>query len=54
MVDRLDESRIQHAASFVQKENLEQALLDASKERLLERVAEIDQVVDTTPVKRRM
>lgn len=54
MSDRLNESRIQHAAAFVQKENLEQALLDASKERLLERVAEIDQVVDTTPVKRRM
>lgn len=55
MIDRLDESRIQHAAAFVQKENLEQALLDASKERLLERVAEIDQVNDTAPaVKRRM
>jgi len=54
MVDRLSQSRIQHAAAFVQKENLEQALLDASKERLLERVAEMEQVVDTTTVKRRI
>lgn len=55
MVDRLEESRIQHAAAFVQKENLEHALLNASKERLLERVAQMDQVVDTTStVKRRI
>jgi len=54
-VDRLSESRIQHAAAFVQKENLEQALLNASKERLLERVKEIDVQEDITPtVKRRM
>lgn len=54
-IDRLDESRIQHAAAFVQKENLEQALLDASKERLLERVKEIEHVEETTPtIKRRM
>lgn len=56
-VDRLSDSRIQHAAAFVQKENLEQALLNASKERLLERVKEMDvqeQEEAATPVKRRM
>lgn len=54
-IDRLSESRIQHAAAFVQKENLEQALLDASKERLLERVKQMEVVEETTPtIKRRM
>ncbi len=53
--DRLSDSRIQHAAAFVQKENLEQALLNASKERLLERVQEMDIQEEVSPsVKRRM
>lgn len=54
-IDRLGDSRIQHAAAFVQKENLEQALLNASKERLLERVQEMNVEEETIPaVKRRM
>lgn len=55
--DRLNDSRIQQAAAFIQKENMEQALLDASKERLLERVKELDDTPPPEPAaqqKRRM
>ena len=42
--DRLSDSRLQEAVSTVQREVIEQALQEVSRERLVERIDELDQV----------